>query len=520
MAVMWPRKLPAEVLRNELRSAERKVYDRLAAELDDSWMVFYSRPWLGLASTGEEIDGECDFVLARADSGFLALEVKGGGISYDPVADSWTSRDRWGFRHTIKNPVGQARSSKHQLLRKLKSRPSLASRRLRAVHGVVFPDADRPGAALGPDMPLHLFCFRLDFEGSLRQWLEERLGTPDASTGETPLGRDGMAALEDLLAHPFQLKLALGHIIREDDQALQVLTPGQFRILTALEGVRRAAVAGGAGTGKTILAIEKARRCAAEGMRTLLTCFNRPLADYISELVGGVAGIDVMTFQAACRRTAEAAGLEVPRGQLDQETLASTFPELLMEAVQQRPDLQYDAVIVDEGQDFPAYWWPAVDALLHPSGRGLLYVFYDANQRVYPEVPALPKEVGLIPIRLVENLRNTVRIHEACKPHYSGPETFPVGPEGVPVRWISVDGRGVGRTLDACVARCVGEDRILPREIGVIVSSQAVARDVAEGEAGTVSYGALWSSAGWRDHARHRAQIQGPRAAGDRGGAR
>ena len=50
MAVMWPRKLPAEVLRNELRSAERKVYDRLASELDDSWTVFYSRPWLGLCA--------------------------------------------------------------------------------------------------------------------------------------------------------------------------------------------------------------------------------------------------------------------------------------------------------------------------------------------------------------------------------------------------------------------------------------------------------------------------------------
>ena len=75
--------------------------------LEDPFVVFYSRPWLGEKPDGEEIDGECDFVVAHPDLGFLALEVKGGAVAYDPEMDRWTSRDRFGFLHYIKNPVGQ-----------------------------------------------------------------------------------------------------------------------------------------------------------------------------------------------------------------------------------------------------------------------------------------------------------------------------------------------------------------------------------------------------------------------------
>src|SRR4051812_23513832 len=102
MAIMWPRKLPPDVLRNKLRSAERETYERLKSTLDDTFTVFYSRPWLGLTPTGEEVDGECDFVVAHAKSGLLTIEVKGGAIAYDPAKERWTSKDRWGLTHNIR----------------------------------------------------------------------------------------------------------------------------------------------------------------------------------------------------------------------------------------------------------------------------------------------------------------------------------------------------------------------------------------------------------------------------------
>lgn len=309
MAVMWPRRLPDEVLRNELRAAERKVFERLKAQLGPEWVVFYSRPWLGLTPSGAEIDGEADFVVAAPHTGFLTVEVKGGAISYDPGTEEWLSRDRHGLRHRIKNPVAQARSSKHELLRKLREVPGMEDHYVRIRHAVVFPDSASPGRDLGPDMPQSLFCFRDDFE-RLGPWIDGRIGTP--SGHERPLGSSGMKALEGLLARPFQLRVPLGHVVQEDDEALRLLTPTQFRILTAIEGLSRAAVSGGAGTGKTILAVEKARRCAESGRRTLLTCFNRPLAAFLAARTRGIPGLEVATFQAACRRVLESAGVRLP----------------------------------------------------------------------------------------------------------------------------------------------------------------------------------------------------------------
>ena len=165
MALMWPRTLPPDVTGNTLRSTECAVFRRLEAVLDDSFDVFYSRPWLGLRPDGEEIDGECDFVIAHAELGMLTLEVKGGAVAYDPRSDRWTSRDRWKVTHNIKNPVQQARSAKHQLLRKLNASPHWKRRRIRARHGVVLPHSLAPPTSdLGADMPQRIFCFVENFK--------------------------------------------------------------------------------------------------------------------------------------------------------------------------------------------------------------------------------------------------------------------------------------------------------------------------------------------------------------------
>jgi hypothetical protein len=437
-------------------------------------------PWLGLKPNGQEIDGECDFVVARADSGFLTLEVKGGAVSRDPATETWISKDRWNIRHRIKNPAMQARSSKYQLLVKLKAYPGWMPRRIRASHGVLLPDSLRPGTDLGPDIPLSLVCFLREFEDGIEPWLEARLGKPDPGNGETPLGRDGLAALQELLASPFTLRTPLGHLVAEDDVALQAMTPGQFRILGALQDVPRAAVSGGAGTGKTILAMEKASRCAAAGMRTLLTCFNRPLADHMVETLGSGCGVEVMTFHALCRRKAEAAGLPVP-DVMGSDPLDERWPELLMQAVEARPDVRYDAVVVDEGQDFRSHWWPAVDSVLDPSGLALLYVFFDSNQRVYGGVAGLPRDIGLIPIRLTENLRNTRRIHDAAGRHYEGHHIEAVGPEGVSVDWREVAAGRLRQELDGIIARCVGHETIPVENIAVLIAREQEIRELAPG---------------------------------------
>ena len=487
MSVMWPRTLPPDVTGNTLRSTECQVFRRLEAVLDNSFVVFYSRPWLGLNPDGEEIDGECDFIVAHAELGMLTLEVKGGAVAYDPRTHRWTSRDRWQVTHNIKNPVQQARSAKHELLRKLNASADWRRRRIRARHGVVLPHSSAPPGDLGADMPKRIFCFVETFEEAFQEWILKRFGDVPPNEGRTrKLGQDGLQALEKILARPFQLRTPLGTLLSQDDAALQVLTQQQFHILRAIEAVPRAAISGGAGTGKTVLAMEEAKRCAERGARTLFICYNRGLATDVRHRLKDGPPVAAMTFHELCAALTTRAGLsppvDVPKRQLFEEV----WPELLMQAYERLVSERYDAIVVDEGQDFLPLWWMAVDAGLTTDGSGLLRIFYDDNQRVYASANNLPEEVDLVPIRLTLNLRNTRRIHELVRQHYSGYEINAVGPEGVEVRWIKLNMSGeLGRCISHCVASLYSRERVPPDNIAVLVASEtAIGRIVPNNRLG------------------------------------
>lgn len=481
MAVMWPRTLPPDVVSSTLRSTECEVFRRLEAVLDDAFVVFYSRPWLGLKPDGEEIDGECDFVVAHATLGMLTLEVKGGAVACDPRTGQWTSRDRWNVMHNIKNPVQQARSAKHELLGKLNASPHWKARRIRARHGVVLPHSSAPPGDLGADMPQRIFCFAERFEDGFRNWILQRFGDAPGDEGHAKgLGRDGLQALEKILARPFQLRTPLGTLLSRDDAALQALTRQQFHILRAIEAVPRAAISGGAGTGKTVLAMEEARRCAESGARTLFVCYNRGLATEVRHRLKDGPPVAAMTFHELCAALTGRAGLRRPQGVSERRLFEEIWPELLMQAFEGLADERYDAIIVDEGQDFLPLWWAAVESGLNP--HGLFRIFYDNNQRVYASAIRLPEDVDLVPIRLTLNLRNTQRIHELVRQHYTGHEVEAVGPEGVEIRWIKARSPDeLGQRISDCVARLSSLERVPPEEIAVLVATESAIEKIAPG---------------------------------------
>ena len=293
---MWPAVLPVSVREDRYRKAELVVYDRLAEALEPDWTVFYSRPWLGITATGAERDGEADFVLAHPKLGFLMLEVKGGGISYDPATETWRSTDRNGVRHRIKDPFEQAKKAKYGLLEKLRERRDWPHDRfVRVRHGVVFPDAENPPGQLRADMSRELICCRPGL-ANISRWVRERLSGWDE---EAPR-RDGVQVMERLLASPFTLRVPLGHVLDEDERAINVLTPEQFHILDAVGMIPRIAAGGAAGAGKTVVAMEDAWRMADAGARTLFTCLSDPLADDVRTQMRSTA-IDVLSFpELAC----------------------------------------------------------------------------------------------------------------------------------------------------------------------------------------------------------------------------
>ena len=468
---VWPRVLPLAVRKDPFRSGEVKVYERFTAALPDEFHLFYSSPWLGTDSRGNEIDGECDFTIAHRTLGLLAIEVKGGRIAYEPERDRWSSTNRADIESTVKNPIEQARGSKHQLVTKLRKMAALRQTFVPAAHGVIFPDCDAPVGALGADRPRELFCCREQLRDDPEGWVRARMGAPrDGVSGS--FGTAGIRCVEQLLAKPFTLSASLDARLEQDREELHHLTTEQFRILDMIGDVPRAVMQGAAGTGKTVIALEETVRAALNNERSLLLCYNVALAEQLRRRVPREAGMaTVGTFHAIAGMLAATAGVAQQAGMSERELFHSGLAELALQATDIRPGLAWDTVVIDEAHDFEELWWPAIEAMVRPGGK--LRAFVDLNQRLYSRSRELPGTLEAVPLRLTRNLRNTRRIHDRLSVHYDGPGITTDGPDGEDVQWIAVPtGDEVEKAGVRELERIINVGEVSPGDVAVLCPDQ------------------------------------------------
>jgi hypothetical protein len=248
------------------------------------WVVFYDVAWLGkVREFDAPRDGQTDFIVAHPAKGILLIEVKGGGIRFDGPRRQWITRDRNGVDHDIW-PFSQVRNSKYALLNKLRDLPSLRNCWIELAHAVAFPALARPRSAVTPDAPPDIIIGREDME-RLCERIEEILVYSHGTSGNRfKHGPLLVKELIRLLATSIELPNPLALQAAEEEQHIIRLTESQVRMLTLLKRIRRAAIGGCAGSGKTFLAVEKAKRLATEGFRTLLTCYTQPLATFLKSL--------------------------------------------------------------------------------------------------------------------------------------------------------------------------------------------------------------------------------------------
>lgn len=197
----------------------------------------------------------------------------------------------------------------------------------------------------------------------------------------------------------------------EMGRAVDVLTQEQLRVIEILSDVRRVRIRGCPGSGKTLIAIEKAIRLARAGLQTLFLCHNPLLANYVSKLSSG-SGVQVYSFGtwiAAIVNNADSAAenkwshFEEP----DEDTLGTAFDLLCVRGP------QYDAIIVDEGQDFREAWWALVEAGQRSQGAGILYIFHDDSQALLPFRASYPIEEPVL--NLSRNCRNAGAIYDLMR---------------------------------------------------------------------------------------------------------
>jgi DNA-binding Xre family transcriptional regulator len=480
MAVMYPRTLFEPDLKSR---AEGKVFDALEARLDDEWEVFHSAAWVVRGKKQGVEDGEIDFVIVHPEHGIVCLEVKGGGIECQH--GTWYGiHDR--KRERIRDPFKQATDHTYDLRRKLADMPAKGGGSLAIVYAVAFPDISVHQLSLAPNAPAELIIDRNEI-ATIDESID-RIVAYHRAQGTKPggPGAQGMKKLRELFAPCVRIEVPMAERFLEEEEHLVTLTHDQARLLHIFGRERRMVVTGPAGSGKTMLAVERAKSLAADGKDVLFICFNKRLRDHLRKTEKD-SGIKFNTFHGLCVALAKQA--EVPLsvdagGAYDSAYFSEELPLALISATEKLGP-QYDALFVDEAQDLHNDWLDALIDTLRDPDEALVWLFMDDNQRVYENRLEVPKEFR--PFDLVVNCRNTQAIHREVMKKYEGevkPEA--VGPEGRAVELFRTgDQPGVVRQT---VERLCEQEEVLPQDIVVLSSHNIEKSDVAQAGCGKYEF--------------------------------
>lgn len=501
MARMIP-ELTEEQLRAFRSRAEARFYEACRDQLSADVVVIHSASWIYRDARGRLREGEADFTILVPRAGVFAVEVKGGGVAFDAATGRWYSVDREGQRHEIKDPFKQASGERHALLDQLSGHPAWRQwigARLTIGHAVMLPDINDSTPLRGPDRPREIIGVNGDVR-SANQWLDRVVRfwkRPD----DDALGAQGVRLVEEILCKSVEVRPALRAALDDAEQQRIRLTANQAKVLRTIGGRRRAVVSGGAGTGKTVLAVEKAKQLAHLPSNVLLLCYNRPLADAIALGLPDEPRIQALSFHQLCDRRIRQALLATGRDLLEEAKAAypGNSDKHLFEV--QLPyalalsnevlDEKFEAIVVDEAQDFSDEYWFAIEELLRDPDTGYLYIFIDENQALYPRHGNLP--VAAEPYYLTSNCRNTAPIHDAGYAFYAGEPIDAPDLPGPAVERIGVDGdEAQAEAIVRRVSRWILDEVIRPEDVAVLIAKRpkAVPYDLlqARGQASGIAW--------------------------------
>ena len=375
------RMIPPRISPATRSGAERRLFEGLGAvDLPQDWVCMHS---VDLPDHLYKVCGELDFVVV-GPRGLYVLEVKGGGVSCD--GGIWRFTDRWGgVGSRSESPFQQARSGMFALReRLLRDVPEHELGRMVMGYGVVFPDCDFDQRGVEWPQEVVLDARRLRSRG-LRSYLDGLASYWHAKLAGKPdrVGPELVRRVAQAIRPDFELVRSLRASSDEVEERLERLTEEQYEKLDYVQNVPRMLIEGGAGTGKTFLAAEIARRHAAAGQRTLLLCFSPVLAAFL-ETRTREHGLQVSSVHGLMLETVRRQG-NLPPGYAPGMPLTDPwFRQRLLPAFEAAarglPEGElFDVLVVDEAQDILNLDYLAALGSILRGGleQGIWRIFYD-----------------------------------------------------------------------------------------------------------------------------------------------
>jgi hypothetical protein len=439
--------IPEEPRFDKDHGAEETVWRALREQLPDDAVLLHS-----IALQDGPDQREVDLLVAWPGHGMAVVEVKGGAIRCtDGVwAQSGNAMSQ--------SPIEQANAERHLLHSYLKKRGCSAAG-TRIAHLVAFPGTRVPADWAAPACPRTMVVDRDDLDHAadvVRSALElhgKHSPFPDVDE------------LVDCVTAPLVGQQELLSVVWEVEQQWDRFTEDQKRVARQIRHLDRLQVRGGAGSGKTFVAMHLAREHARDGKRVALVCYSRGLARFFEREAATWPVKERPAYVGLFHRLPVDWG--APAGaDDDSDYWESQLPDALLQIATAKPqDELFDTVVIDEGQDFGESWWPATEALLRKGSRGL-YVFLDEAQRVFARHGAPPLDLQTYPLE--ENLRNTRRIAQTFGSLTATGISKARGPQGPPVVFLQCPAAEAQDVADDAVAALVDEPDWSPGDIALL----------------------------------------------------
>lgn len=469
-------------------NAERKVFAWFkSAPGTESWVVLHS---LGIATHGTKIYSEIDFLVLAPGKGMFAIEVKGGRVSRREGL--WYFTDRYGnesFRR--RGPFEQALEAAYSVAAVVKAK---LSKEFSYLHdllfgaGVIFPDIEYHNDGIDHELwQIHdlrdgndvvRFISRLSRKTAEK--IKDKLGR------EIPfksyLGIKEVNYIASLLRGDFDRPIPLKTHIRTAEEQRIILTEEQYRLVDQLEDNPRCLIQGGAGTGKTLLAIQEVAKSVVSRNRTALICFNQNLGQWLHTHFDdpSIKPDFVGTFHSFLLGLLPEHDQKIPMDEAGRRIyFGKTLPEKILRLLDDTFN-RYDLLVIDEAQDLVNDLYLDIFDLILKGGlsRGRWRMFGDFSMQAIFSQPMeekeminfLDKRTSFINFKLTVNCRNPKPVSDEIETvtGYSPKHSGALKIEGPPVNYYIYEDDVDGARLVETELENLLEEGVEPAQITLL----------------------------------------------------
>ncbi len=399
--------------------AEKNMFDTLQdLDLKNAYIMHS----LGLPKHKTKIYGEIDFVVI-CDRGIACLEIKGGKVELKQGV--WIFTNRYGVENTkSEDPYAQVKGNMFSLKKLLQDRfpDNKHINYILTASGVMFPDIRFTSRSeeIIPEVTYDITTGDITaYMNRVFDYWQERYRETKNGHDPATLSPSDISDIVDFLRHDFTFIPLLADRLNTVEKKLIRLTSEQVAIIDALSQNEHLMIEGGAGTGKTLLAMDFAIKQADKGLKVLYLTFNKKLAHDLKPNAEGKDNIDIFNIHAMFGEYIE---IDIPEKKDEQPKYYNeTLPQQFSDYIASLPEddlrnIRYDLIVFDEGQDLMRLdYLSPLDSLLNGGfEKGHWAVFYDEQQNIYNSDYAngleLMKTYHPTKFSLSVNCRNTIQI--------------------------------------------------------------------------------------------------------------